>query len=345
MIECLKFHEGEPPPMEMLNRIIPIIFSDTNSLIAVLIAFVSLFVAVINLFSNNNVSPIAKNRVRYFFRLLFVVSAVFSIINISLAYRRIWDKVPDVRGKPPIDAQNKLNDEGFLSIGLVANASVDASYEYNLIYRMTTVDDDLIDQNKDYDKSKYIKLYYYTSPISTVPPTPTVDLIPFLPDPLWVKSVNPNAKIRYPVYYAPSQDAFKSQTQNNNQGYTLDQGISVFACDEGWYMIEHAININVKKGSPLAYRIGYIENFPPQPNVPTLKVDGRTVYTNQKCALTDDPNHLRKVIANIEKGEALKLICQYENNSERWFYIETSINQKRVRGFVPASYIDVPKFK
>ena len=159
--------------MEMLNRIIPIIFSDTNSLIAVLIAFVSLIVALVTLLYNKKVPIIAKSIVLVTFTISLIVSLIFSMINVSLAYRKVWGKIPDVRGKPSIDAQKKLNDEGFLSVGLVANASVDASYEYNLIYRMTTVDDDLINQNKDYDKSKYIKLYYYTSPISTVPPTPT----------------------------------------------------------------------------------------------------------------------------------------------------------------------------
>ena len=139
------------------------------------------------------------------------------------------------------------------------------------------------------------------------------------------------------VYSAPSITSWRGANGNakvNRNGTILAAGK-----DNGWLLVMYETN----KGS---VRVGYIN---PSEYGRALDANGKDVVTElefenteaeitEDCFLTDDPATSRSVIRQMKKGETVTYLTNFFNHSS-WAYIETMIDGKVVRGFVPADCV------
>ena len=139
----------------------------------------------------------------------------------------------------------------------------------------------------------------------------------------------------YAVYSAPSTDAYraangKAAVSTNDQVYALGQ-------DQGWMLILYDANHSGQ------YRVGYIQISKIKGNKPALDMlswDGSTVEVLYTAKLTDDPALTGREMTTLPAGTKVTYLSTMYN-SEAWDYVETTVNGKRARGFVPSGTLSV----
>ena len=133
---------------------------------------------------------------------------------------------------------------------------------------------------------------------------------------------------KYNVYSAPSTKAWrgaKSKAAVSTNG-------PVWAA--GWVKNWLLIYYETSKGS---VRVGYIKDssIPKDLSVQTqLVFAGTDAVITKKCTLTDDIARAAAEIVTLKKGAKVTYLAPYYGD-EDWAYIETKVNKKTVRGFVP----------
>lgn len=133
---------------------------------------------------------------------------------------------------------------------------------------------------------------------------------------------------KYNVYSAPSTKAWrgaKSKAAVSTNG-------PVWAA--GWVKNWLLIYYETSKGS---VRVGYIKDSSIPENLSVqmqLVFAGTDAVITKKCTLTDDIARAAAEIVTLKKGAKVTYLAPYYGD-EDWAYIETTVNKKTVRGFVP----------
>ena len=145
--------------------------------------------------------------------------------------------------------------------------------------------------------------------------------------------LKPNQKL--PVYTAPSKSAYRA----NNGKATCSTNGAVYALgyDNGWMLMLYEANLAGQ------YRVGYIDGSKikgDRPGLDILSWDGSECEVVEDTALTDDPAQTGKAMAQLAAGTKVTYLTSMFNSTE-WHYIETTIDGKTARGFVPAGTLSI----
>lgn len=137
-----------------------------------------------------------------------------------------------------------------------------------------------------------------------------------------------------PVYAAPSEDAYRGAA--GKAAVSLKEGFTLLAdtADGAWWLIEYDVSKTEK-------RVGYIA----RPQGVQIAAVGLTqtpvtVTLNRDEAMTDDPNGAHRAIMTLKKGANVTSLGWM---NAYYAYVETTIDQKPARGFVPLSALDAPE--
>lgn len=140
-----------------------------------------------------------------------------------------------------------------------------------------------------------------------------------------------------PVYAAPSAAAYRGA---KNQAAVGTNG-EVYAAgwENGWLLIMYETN----KGG---IRIGFIEGAGIVGSVPVLTqlvFQRRAIQVTARCIMTDDPlrNTATQTMTRLNKGAAVTYLATYTAGQD-WAYVETQVDGKTARGFVPLNALDIP---
>lgn len=136
------------------------------------------------------------------------------------------------------------------------------------------------------------------------------------------------------VYSAPSKSSWRGA---NGKATMATSGI-VYAAgwESGWLMVMYETN----NGS---VRVGYVNSGDIKGSVPMdtrLTFQYTTASLTASAELTDDPARSYSVIRRLPKGEQVTYLSTFFNKGA-WDYIETTIDGKTVRGFIPAGCLDI----
>jgi len=110
----------------------------------------------------------------------------------------------------------------------------------------------------------------------------------------------------------------------------------IYACgwENGWLMITYWLN----EGS---VRVGYVPRSEIRENIdlPQLEFEYGEAAVVKNCDLTDDPSTLKQILLTLEEGSAVTYLSSFVNQNALWAYVETYLDNKPVRGFVPSECI------
>lgn len=131
------------------------------------------------------------------------------------------------------------------------------------------------------------------------------------------------------VYTAPSTSAYRSGKA------TVSTNGSVYAAgwESGWLLVMYETN----SGS---VRVGYVSNPKGSFNAPQLRFAYTSAVSTASVMLTDDPARETGGIVRIPSGTSVTYLTSYQNH-KNWAYIETTVNGKTARGFIPMSALGV----
>ena len=141
-------------------------------------------------------------------------------------------------------------------------------------------------------------------------------------------------KALWPVYSAPTENAWRGA----NGKATVNANYEYWAAgwDQGWLMVLYETN----SGS---VRIGYV-----QPTINTginssMNFSRIPVTVAQNATLTDDPMRSNSPMRTLTKGETVTYLKTFYGYGAQkaWAYVETQIDGKLARGFVPVYSLDL----
>lgn len=140
---------------------------------------------------------------------------------------------------------------------------------------------------------------------------------------------------KYAVYAAPSRDAYraangKATVSTNGPVYALGQ-------DRGWMLMIYDANHTGQ------YRVGYVEISKikgKKPALDTLSWDYSACQVTVSTTLTDDPAMTGRAMAQLPAGTRVTYLTTMYNVSA-WDYIETTVDGKVARGFVPSGTLSI----
>ena len=138
---------------------------------------------------------------------------------------------------------------------------------------------------------------------------------------------------KLPVYAAPSAEAYRA---NNGKALVNTNGaVYALGWDRGWMLILYEANIAGQ------YRVGYVDGAKIRGKIPALDQlswDGSMQETKTATTLTDDPALTGKALTQLPAGARVTYLTTMYN-SGAWDYIETTIDGKTARGFIPAGVL------
>ena len=140
---------------------------------------------------------------------------------------------------------------------------------------------------------------------------------------------------KFPVYAAPSAAAYRAN--NGKAAVSTNGAVYALGYENGWLLILYEAN------AANQYRIGYIDAGQikgDRPNLGQLYWDGSTCEVLTTCTLTDDPAQTGKSLATLPAGLKVTYLSTMYNNTA-WDYIETTIDGKIARGFVPSGSLSM----
>lgn len=133
------------------------------------------------------------------------------------------------------------------------------------------------------------------------------------------------------VYSGPDTSYFRGA---NGKAMASTNG-KVYACgwEDGWLMVMYWTN----GGS---VRVGFTpsKDVAEPVDLPTLRFAYEDAEITARCTLTDDPVMTNQKLATLTKGTRVTFLSEFVN-STRWAYIETTVEGKPARGFVPADCV------
>lgn len=131
------------------------------------------------------------------------------------------------------------------------------------------------------------------------------------------------------VYAAPSEDAYSI----DGAQVTTDETVAIYGMDGTWVLVSYAIG-NGSRG-----RIGYIDDMTLAETVSLPQID----FCNVKITLsrsahaTDDPLRSRSTLTTLKAGKEVTLLAFL---GEDWAYVETELDGKACRLFIPRNVLD-----
>ena len=137
-----------------------------------------------------------------------------------------------------------------------------------------------------------------------------------------------------PVYAAPSEDAWRGA--NGRAAVSFAEPVTLLASfgNEGWWLIEYETGDGAR-------RVGYIPQQAYDRAVPYgWWLIPMTLPLCEDATMTDDPHGARREIARFAAGESLTVLGYYDG---LWAYVQTEIDGKTARGFVPLRALTTPE--
>lgn len=139
-----------------------------------------------------------------------------------------------------------------------------------------------------------------------------------------------NLKLR--VFSGPGEDYFRAAKGKAMASTNGD----IYACgwENGWLMISYWLNEN-------AVRIGYVPRSEIKMDVdlPQLVFEYTTATIIKACDLTDDPSTMKQTLLSLSEGNMVTYLGNFINQNASWAYVETYLDNKPVRGFIPSECI------
>ena len=171
-----------------------------------------------------------------------------------------------------------------------------------------------------------------TNPTGKGMPTPPLQSVD---KPRGFSFVKLDAGQKLAVYTAPSTSAYRA----NNGKATCNTNGAVYALgwDNGWMLMLYEANIAGQ------FRVGYVYGAKikgQRPSLDRLVWDGSPCEVISSTTLTDDPAMTGKVLTNLPAGTRVTYLTTMYN-STAWDYIETMIDGKTARGFVPSGTLSM----
>ena len=147
--------------------------------------------------------------------------------------------------------------------------------------------------------------------------------------------VNLQGGQKYAVYSAPSAGSYraangKASVSTNGPVYALGQ-------DQGWMLMLYDANNSGQ------YRVGYVEISKIKGQKPALDLlswDGSSCQVMVSTTLTDDPAKTGRAMAQLPAGTRVTYLTTMYNVTA-WDYVETTVEGKVARGFVPSGTLSI----
>lgn len=130
------------------------------------------------------------------------------------------------------------------------------------------------------------------------------------------------------VYGAPSEEAY----QRRGAQVTTDETVLIYGVEDGWVLVSYDIG-NGSRG-----RMGYIEDstLRDAENVARLAFSSIPITLTRNANATDDPLNGSETVAKLEAGDEVVLLAFM---GEEWAYVQTSLDGKECRLFIPQEAI------
>ena len=147
--------------------------------------------------------------------------------------------------------------------------------------------------------------------------------------------VNLKSGQKLPVYSAPSSSAYRAN--NGKASVSTNGAVYALGYENGWMLMLYEANYAGQ------YRVGYIETSRIKGKLPTLdnlSWKYEQVALNSSVSLTDDPALTGRSIAHLPAGTTVTYLTTMFN-SGAWDYIETIVDGKVARGFIPDGALDL----
>ena len=136
------------------------------------------------------------------------------------------------------------------------------------------------------------------------------------------------------VYSAPDSSSWRGA--NGKASISTNGHVWAAGWESGWLLVMYETN----SGS---VRVGYVNSSKIKGNVPVnniLTFEYKAATVTGRCVLTDDPARTNSAIMTLGEGASVTYLTTYFNRSA-WDYVETVVNGKVVRGFIPAGKLNV----
>ncbi len=231
------------------------------------------------------------------------------------------------------DAQWILNNLSYLDEAQYDTIHVEV-YDAKLVYENVTTDRTIGTAQGVYAR-KFEQFNVNTFPLTLKEAKSKLTLAPEIPesDSVWgipqPKEIEFPSNKQYPVYAGPGEQYLRGA--NGKAAMATNDWVQVFGTEGDWALVQYDITSD-------QMRIGYItaDALPKPATVPGLHL-AYYPATITACPLTDDPLTSGKPLCQLPSS-SVTFLAWLGND---WAYIETTLNQVPVRGFVPATSITI----
>lgn len=147
---------------------------------------------------------------------------------------------------------------------------------------------------------------------------------------------------KLPVYSGPGHEYVRGA--NGKANVSTDDVVYAAGMENGWALVMYETGAGNGNGSG-SVRVGYVDLDQLQYNIKTLKLS--ELYFNYSkatitrgCTLTDDPALNNRDLAFMAEGTSVTYLASFYMHRS-WAYIETWVDGKPVRAFVPEDCVSV----
>ena len=144
-----------------------------------------------------------------------------------------------------------------------------------------------------------------------------------------------DANQKLAVFSAPSADAYRAN--KGKAAVSTNGAVYAMGWDNGWMLMLYEADAAGQ------YRIGYVDGAKikgTMPQLPRLTWDENSCEVLNTVTLTDDPALTGKALTTLQPGTPVKFLTTMYN-STGWDYVETTIEGKTARGFIPAGNLSI----
>ncbi|MBQ6382254.1 MAG: YARHG domain-containing protein [Clostridia bacterium] len=162
-----------------------------------------------------------------------------------------------------------------------------------------------------------------------VPPAQNID------KPRGFSFVKLDANQKLAVFSAPSSAAYRAN--NGKAAVSTNGAVYAMGWDNGWMLMLYEADAAGQ------YRIGYVDGAKikgTMPQLPRLTWDENSCEVLNTVQMTDDPALTGKTLVTLQAGTQVKFLTTMYN-STGWDYVETTIDGKTARGFIPAGNLSI----
>ena len=144
-----------------------------------------------------------------------------------------------------------------------------------------------------------------------------------------------DANQKLAVFSAPSADAYRAN--KGKAAVSTNGAVYAMGWDNGWMLMLYEADAAGQ------YRVGYVDGAKikgTMPQLPRLTWDENSCEVLNTVTLTDDPALTGKALTTLQPGTSVKFLTTMYN-STGWDYVETTIEGKTARGFIPAGNLSI----